>query len=130
MNDLKDRPQVTIVGGGMITRIQLLPTIYQLQRQGVVGEIHVCALDSPPIKEIQTDATLAAAFPDRSFVPHPDPGKVPAEEKFPDLYKEVLAAAGGGSVAVIAVPDQFHYPVLKAAIENDLHICIVKPLVL
>jgi len=130
MNDLKDRPRVTIVGGGMITRIQLLPTIYQLQRQGVVGEIHVCALDSPPITEIQTDATLAAAFPDRSFVPHPDPQKVGAEGKFPDLYKEVLAAAGGGSVAVIAVPDQFHYPVLKEAIKNDLHICIVKPLVL
>ena len=30
------RPVVTIVGGGMITRIQLLPSIYHLQREGLV----------------------------------------------------------------------------------------------
>ncbi|MCK4602111.1 MAG: Gfo/Idh/MocA family oxidoreductase, partial [Phycisphaerae bacterium] len=123
-------PQVTVVGGGMITRIQLLPTIYHLQREGIVGEIHICALNAAPLKEIQDDATLNRGFPGQSFTPHPDPAKVEADEKFPDIYKELFAAAPRGSIAVIAVPDQLHYPVLKAAIENDLHVCIVKPLVL
>ena len=88
-----DRPQVTIVGGGMITQIQLLPTIYHMQRQGELGEIHICALNSPPIQALQDDAALARAFPGQRFVPHPDPAKVAAQEKFPDGYRQVLAKA-------------------------------------
>jgi len=37
--------QVLIVGGGMITHDQLLPSLYQLQRKGRIGEISVCALN-------------------------------------------------------------------------------------
>ncbi len=40
---MSKKPQVIIVGGGMITRIQLLPTIYHLQREGAIGDIHLCA---------------------------------------------------------------------------------------
>ena len=123
-------PQLIVVGGGMITQIQLLPTIYHLQRTGIVGDIHIVALNTPPLKTLQEDPALNKAFPGQSFTPHPDPAKVGPEEKFPDMYKEVFAAAPAGSLAVIAVPDQLHYPILKAAIENDLHVCIVKPLVL
>ena len=130
MAEKNQPPQVTVIGGGMITRIQLLPTIYHLQREGVVGEIHICALNAAPLAELSSDATLARAFPGQGFTPHPDPAKVGADEKFPDMYKEVFAAAPRGGIAVIAVPDQMHYPVLKEAIANDLHVCIVKPLVL
>ncbi len=130
MTNCDNRPQVTIIGGGMISRVQILPTLYHLQRSGVVGEIHICALNAAPLKELQEDPALRAGFPAQDFVPHPDPGKVALDDKFPDLYKDVFAAAPRGSLSVIAVPDQLHYPVLKAAIENDLHVCIVKPLVL
>ena len=123
-------PRVSIIGGGMITRIQLLPTVYQLQREGLVGDIHVCALNAGPLRELQEDQMLLRAFPGQSVVPHPDPAKVDAEEKFPELFKEVLADAPRGSIVVIALPDQLHYPALEVALENDLHICIVKPLVL
>ncbi len=124
------KPQVIVVGGGMITRIQLLPTIYHLQREGAIGDIHVCALNAEPIQKIQGDETLKKAFPGRSVTPHPDPAKVGPSEKFPDLYKEIFAEAPKNSIAVIAVPDHLHYPILKDAVENDLHVCIVKPLVL
>ncbi|NIA07922.1 MAG: Gfo/Idh/MocA family oxidoreductase [Actinobacteria bacterium] len=127
---MSKKPQVIIVGGGMITRIQLLPTIYHLQRENVVGDIHLCALDAEPIKRIQEDETLKKAFPGQSIRPYPDPAKVDLTEKFPNLYKEVLAAAPKQSIVVIAVPDHLHYGILKEAIENDLHVCIVKPLVL
>ena len=63
------RPQVTIVGGGMITQIQILPSIYQLQRLGVVGDIGVTALDAPPLKVLADDPALARAFPGQSFKP-------------------------------------------------------------
>jgi len=126
----QDAPRLTIIGGGMITRIQLLPTAWQLQREGVVGDIHICALNAAPLQAIRDDAALAAAFPGRGFTAHPDPAAVDPDQPFPDLYKEVLAEAPAGSIALIAVPDQLHYPVLRAALEANLHVCIVKPLVL
>jgi len=123
-------PQVVIVGGGMITRVQLLPSVYQLQRDGVLGEAHVCALDTEPILELQNDPTLLRAFPNQNFVPYPNPADVSPGQKFPELYKEVFAALPAGSIAVIAVPDQLHYRIVTDALEHDLHVCVVKPLVL
>ena len=122
-------PQITVIGGGMITQIQLLPTIYQLQREGLVGEIHICALNSPPILELQNDPVLQKAFPGQRFVPHPDPALSSSDDLFPELYKEVLAAAPQNSIAVVAVPDQVHYEVLQVALESQAHVCVVKPLV-
>jgi predicted dehydrogenase len=121
---------VTIIGGGMITRIQLLPTMYYLQQLGVVGDIQVCALNGAALEGLRSDSLLARGFPGQDFTPHPDPALVNPQEDFPHLYKEVLARAPKGSIVVIAVPDQLHYSVLEEALENDLHICIVKPLVL
>jgi len=123
-------PRVTMIGGGMITRIQLLPSIFQLQREGIVGEIHVCDSRARPLIELQESQGLRTAFPDCSFTPHPDPSSVDPDEFDADRFRKVLQEAPRGSLAVIAVPDQFHYPVLREAIENDLHVCIVKPLVL
>lgn len=122
-------PQITVIGGGMITQIQLLPTIYQLQREGLVGEIHICALDSSPLLALQNDSVLNKGFPGQRFVPHPDPSVTSPDERFPELYKEVLATAPEGSIAVVAVPDQLHYQVLKSALESQTHVCVVKPLV-
>lgn len=130
MNDSNNPPKVTMIGGGMITRVQLLPTVYQLQRDGLVGEIDICALNAGPLAELEGDRQLRQAFPHQDFTPHPDPAKVDELDAFPDLYREVLNKAPGGSLAVIAVPDHLHYPVLQEAISRDLHVCVVKPLVL
>ena len=48
---MANAPRVTMIGGGMITRIQLLPSIYQLQREGIVGEIHICDSRARPLIE-------------------------------------------------------------------------------
>lgn len=130
MSPTRKLPRVTVVGGGMITRIQILPSLYQMQRDGLVGEIHICALNAAPLKEMQDDPVLQTGFAGHSFTPYPDPAKTDADRKFPNLYKQVLAEAPRGSIAVIAVPDQLHYATLREAIANDLHVCIVKPLVL
>jgi predicted dehydrogenase len=125
-----EKPQVTIIGGGMITEIQVLPVIYYMQRSVLISDIHICALDGGRLAELEAAPVLAKAFPGQSFIPHPDPKKVDPKKRFPDLYKEVLADAPQGSIVIIATPDQLHYEMLLAAIESDLHICIVKPLVL
>ena len=65
--NVANAPQVTIIGGGMITQVQLLPTIYHLQREGLLGDVHICALNAPPLKALQDDPTLVKGFPGQSF---------------------------------------------------------------
>ena len=43
------KPVVAVLGGGMITHDQLLPSFYQLQRIGVIGDILVNALVQGPL---------------------------------------------------------------------------------
>ncbi len=67
--------QVTMIGGGMITEIQLLPTIYHLQRDGLVGEIHLCAEQGSRLRQLQESPLLREGFGGHRFTPHPDPAQ-------------------------------------------------------
>lgn len=120
---------VTIVGGGMITNDLLLPSVYHLQRTGVVGNIAVCALDTPPLAALKTNADIREAFPGQDFTPYPALSS-PAGEKFPDLFKEVIAKMPPRELVVVAMPDQLHYGVVMEALKHDQHVLCVKPLVL
>ncbi len=126
---MSNKPQVCIIGGGMITQVQILPSFYQLQRLGIVGEISVCALNSSPLKALAADQMLKDAFPGHGFTSYPSLDTDPAES-FPDLFKQVIEKMPKGNIVVVAVPDQVHYPVIHAALSADQHICCVKPLVL
>jgi D-galacturonate reductase len=121
--------QLTIVGGGMITADQLLPSIYHLQRTGAVGDIAICALNNVPLVALRDDPGLAAAFPGQRFTPHPSFHEPPTRQ-FPGLYREVLAAMPKRQAVVVAVPDHLHHETVKAALECDQHVLCVKPLVL
>jgi len=123
-------PGVAIIGGGMITGMQLLPTLYHIQRQGRIGPISICALNAAPLAALAADAGLAKAFPGQGFTPLPDPAKVDPDRPFPDLYKEVIARMAPRNIVVVAVPDQLHYPIIRFALESDQHVLTVKPLVL
>jgi predicted dehydrogenase len=122
-------PQVTIVGGGMITHDQLLPSLYQLQRNGVVGEISICALRGRPLKALADSETIRRAFPERSFRSYPDLSK-DLDTDYPDLYREVLSRMPPRNIAVVAVPDNLHFETIMAALEANQHVVTVKPLVL
>jgi predicted dehydrogenase len=120
---------VTIVGGGMITHDLLLPSIYHLQRSGVVGDITVCALNTPPLKALKESPELLAAFPGQSFTARPSLDN-PPDAVFPDLFKEVLAGMPSRQAVVVAMPDPLHYSVVMEAFKNNQHVLCVKPLVL
>jgi len=120
---------VTIVGGGMITYDLILPSIYHLQRTGVVKDINVCSLDSAPLKALKESKEIADAFPGQDFNAHPSVNESP-DKKFPDLFKEVIAGMKPRQIVIVAMPDQLHYPVIMEALKNDQHILCVKPLVL
>lgn len=120
---------VTIVGGGMITNDLLLPSIYHLQRLGVVGRIAVCARHNVPLKALRENRELRQAFPTQDFEAHP-PLSDPADRRSPDLYREVIASMRPRQVVVVAVPDWLHYPMIMEALRQGQHVLSVKPLVL
>ena len=130
MSQSYERPRMTLIGGGMITEIQILPSLYHLQNLGLIGDISICALNGAPLKKLAENQTLKKAFPGQSFKPFPDFNKVDLEKPFPDLYREVLENAPLQGIAVIAVPDQLHYEVIEAALNCNQHVLCVKPLVL
>ena len=120
---------VLIIGGGMITNDLLLPSVYHLQRLGRVGRISICALNSGPLRGLAENAELQQAFPGQTFEPLPALDE-PPQRMFPALYKEALARLPPRQAAIVAVPDQFHYEIVKEALAHDQHVLCVKPLVL
>ena len=112
------KPVVAILGGGMITHDQLLPSIYQLQRIGVVGEIIVNALVEGPLDTLRQSPAITAAFPHSSF------------RGMTGDFRLALKELPPRSIAVVALPDQLHYAAIMAALEANQHVCSVKPLVL
>lgn len=121
---------VLLIGGGMIAHDQILPTLYQMQREERIGDITVCAQHGRTVRALAEAPTLRNAFPDRSFRPLPDYTAGGADERRSELYKEALAELPPRSVVVVATPDQTHYSIVMDALRADQHVCCVKPLVL
>src|SRR5690242_1560960 len=120
---------VTIVGGGMITYDLLLPSLYHLQRTGVVRKIDICATSTPRLKALRDSQEFQEAFPGQNFTPHPALTE-PPDKTFPELYTEVVAAMAPGNMVVVALPDDLHYAAVMHALRHDQNVLCVKPLVL
>jgi len=122
-------PRVTTIGGGMIAHDQILPSLYHMQRQGLIGEISVCASHGRTLKALADAEGIRRAFPGQSFRAYPDlEGDL--DQPHPELYREAIAALPPGQIVVAAVPDQLHYDVIMTALGRGQHVCAVKPLVL
>ncbi len=121
--------QALVVGGGMITADLILPTLYQLQRREIVGEITVCALNAGPLRALAENAEIKGAFPGLAFTAQPALGE-PPERNRPELFAEVIARMPPRQLVVVAVPDQMHHSVVMQALKGNQHVLCVKPLVL
>lgn len=110
--------RVAMIGGGMIAHDQLLPSLYQLQRLGRIGEIEVCARRRETLEALAAAPQLAKAFPGQKFAQRLEP------------YEEVIASLPPHSLVVMALPDQLHYDAVMCALRHDQHVLAVKPLVL
>ena len=120
---------IVIVGGGMITYDLLLPSVYHLQRTGVVNSIKICALDSAPLKSLKNSKEILEAFPGQDFEAYPSITEAEGN-KFPNLYKDVISTMNPRQMVIVAMPDHLHYPVVMEALKNNQHVLCVKPLVL
>ena len=113
----------------MIAHDQILPSLYQLQRQGVVGPIQVVARHSKLLRELAEAPVLRGAFPGHSFEAFPALTE-PPEKAFPDMYRRVVEKLPPRQLVVVATPETTHYEIIRFALEHDQHVLAVKPLVL
>jgi predicted dehydrogenase len=125
---MSNKPQVTVVGGGMITHDQILPSLYQLQRIGRIGDVTVCASRRQTVESLAKAEGISRAFPGHSFRAFPEAGD--SAKAQPELYRSVIERMPPRQIVIAAVPDQLHYDVIMAALRHDQHVCAVKPLVL
>ena len=130
MNNGTKKMDVAVIGGGMITEMQILPSLYHLQRLGYINEISICALNTPPLKTLAENEMLKTAFPGHTFTPYPDFNKEPQDKNFPHLYEEVIASLNPRQIVFVALPDQMHYNTIKLALKHNQHVISVKPLTL
>lgn len=122
------KPNVVIVGGGMITHDQILPSLFHLQRNGGLGDIHISARYGRTLRQLADASTIEEAFPGQRFIAHPSLEEDP-DQIHPELYKEAIKALPPQSIVVIAIPDQVHFEVIKFALQCEQHVLCVKPLV-
>ena len=117
------RLNVLLIGGGMISQEVVIPTLLQERLRGVIGDVHISALDSGIIKQ------CADLFPGQ-FYGYPDPAKYDAKDKQPTLYREAMAKLGDHGVVVVATPDHLHTAMTLEAIEAGYDVIVMKPLCL
>lgn len=110
----------------MITHDQILPSLLQLQRMGLVGKISVVAQHRSTVRRLKIARIFEEAFPGQSFDTFP----IGTDEPQPDKFREVIASMEPNNIVVAAVPDQLHYDVVMTALQHNQHVCCVKPLVL
>jgi D-galacturonate reductase len=116
--DAEGQLRVALIGGGMIAHDQILPSLYQLQRLGLVGGIAVCARRAGTLDALAANETIRRAFPGHSFLRALEP------------YPELLAKLPPRSIAIVALPDHIHYEAILTALQANHHVLVVKPLVL
>src|SRR6266404_4609971 len=107
-----------VIGGGMITHDQLLPSLYQLRRLGAVGTIRVCSRRSETLAQLRSSRAIREAFPEQEFEPTNE------------SCESVLHAGNPRQIVVVALPDHLHREVILAALRANHHVCTVKPLVM
>jgi D-galacturonate reductase len=116
-----------VIGGGMITSDQILPSLYHLQRLGAIRQLGVCATRSATLRALAANPGISAAFPGSSFTPWPKLTR-PDGEAQPLAYRDALAAMQPRQLVVVAVPDHLHHEIVMAALRSGQHVLCVKPL--
>jgi len=117
--------EVTIIGGGMIVHDQILPSIYQLQRLGIVGEISIVDKNTAKCVIWLKNPILQQLFPNSPL------RLIRIYRNLRQAISEIIRRSGRKyapyNIVVVALPDQMHYKALKVALKYNQHILCVKP---
>ncbi len=125
MTSCEKKPDVLLIGGGMISTTLILPMLFQERREGRVNNIILSSLD---VKTINNAKTL---FPNEHFFTYPDPENVKDEYKpHPEEYKNAVDSLKSGGIVMVATPDHTHTPIILYALDKGKDIICQKPLCL
>ena len=115
------KPTVTMIGAGMIAHDQLLPSLFQLQRIGKIGDLTVCDMRAATVQKLADNEMIRRTFPDSKFRAVPDPA-VDINAVDPEAFKKVLAEMPPRQIVVTAVPDNVHFRAIMSALEANQHV--------
>lgn len=118
------RMPVLVVGGGMISAEVILPTLFQEQARGHIGQVAVAT------RRAERIAWLRGELPGCSFRAYPDPDTHGPDAVDAEAYKRAIAELPADGIVVVATPDHFHTPVIEEAIRTGHHCVVEKPLCL
>jgi predicted dehydrogenase len=118
------RLNALVIGGGMISQEVIIPTLIQERRRGIVGDLHISALNAAIIKQCQE------LFPGEAFFGYPDPARYSLEDSQPALYREAMGKLGPHAVVIVATPDHLHTNMTLEAIAGGYDVIVMKPLCL
>ena len=121
--------RVCIVGAGMITARQILPSVYHLRRVGLVDGVVVCARHSRHMRALAQNEAIARAFPAQTFESHP-PLEVDPDVAHEDAFRRAVENLPPRQLVIVATPETTHYEITRFALERDQHVLSVKPFVL
>jgi len=108
----------------MISAEVILPTLFQEQERGSVGEVWVATRRAERIR------WLRQQLPGAEFRAFPDPRIEGDAAVDPDGYRRAIGELPPDGVVVVATPDDFHTPVILEAIRTGHHCIVQKPLCL
>jgi len=116
---------VLVVGGGMISEEVVLPTVFQEQKRGRIGNISIASRRPSTIKHLKD------FFRDFDFKGYPDPDNyTDLESDQSEIYRLAIEELEDHGVVIVATPDHLHTPVILEAIKAGHHVIVEKPLCL
>ena len=121
--------RVCIVGAGMITGRQILPSVYHLRRLGLVDAVVVCARHSLHMRALAQNEAIRAAFPGQSFESYPPLDSDPAVAH-EDAYRRTIDRLPPRQLVIVATPETTHFEITRYALLHDQHVLAVKPFVM
>jgi len=101
---------ISLIGSGMYATEVILPSLYQLQREKLVGKIGVSSLNIKNVDKLSKNQLLKEAFPSQTI------------DKYAST-KDSISALEPNQLVIIAIPDHLHYEIIIEAlnaIENRI----------
>lgn len=125
---------VVIFGAGMITQLQLGPSLLQGKRIGHVGPLSVINPSARTLHSLVDSDSLAEHFPDVSFDEAWDaetnsPGEDDRTRACMEQIEKITRGKPGGLV-MIATPEHTHADIVMHALSCGQNVAVVKPLAL
>lgn len=117
---------VVVLGSGMIVHDQFLPSLYHLQRIGLIHKIHIAGRDPSKLQALLDSQTLKDAFPGQIFIPL----KISSDSEGKPHYKTAIGTLSPRQLVIVALPDMLHHQAITDALNLEQHIICVKPFVL